>query len=170
MTDEYGKQRDELYRDSGRAREIASHEGRHWLKWGLGVFALLSVVGVGMSYCSMAAQVATVPAAIASRTLNADNIIYNYEWFHSQYRDVLAFNTRLTAQKQALADFTRDAGPRVGWDFDTRQEFAHQTTVISGIRAQRASMIETYNAHATMANRGIFQTGDLPPLIEQPAD
>lgn len=103
---------------------------------------------------------------IVNKTIDADNVIYNYEWFHQQYQDIKAIDEKIVVQEKAKADFEASAGPRADWRFEERQEWNRLNTYIAGLKSQRAQMVATYNARAAMSNRSIFIGRDLPDHID----
>lgn len=108
------------------------------------VFGLFFVAG-GLNILSQ-------PGRVLQRTLDADNMIYNYEWFKQQHADVLAIDRQIINTQNTLLD-TRNV------DEQTRLR-----SIIMGLQNKRASMVETYNARARMANRALFMT-DSPPAL-----
>lgn len=168
MPRDYNKERDEFRADDRFVRGEAGHSGRRWLWWGVGMVALFTVAGAGLSYCGMAANVATAPAGVINRTVRPENIIANYEWFRQQYRDIESFGSRIELAKNARDGFMRDVGPRAEWSAEDRYRYAQLNDNLTGLQAQRARMIETYNARTQMANRNLFRGADVPAYIEQP--
>lgn len=99
-------------------------------------------------------------------TLNADNAIYNYEWFKQQKEDIDATGKKLNIANKSVASFKEMAGDRSTWTFEDKNEQARLSAVAQGIDSQLQDMIATYNARSKMANRNIFQDGILPDLID----
>lgn len=151
-----------------RERQELGYEGRRWLWWGVGMTALLIPASVGLTYCATAANVATAPAGVINSTVRPENIIANYEWFRQQYRDIESFGARIELARNARDAFMRDAGPRADWTPEDRYRYAQLNDNLTGLQAQRARMIETYNARTQMANRNLFRGADVPAFIENP--
>lgn len=126
------------------------------------VMTAIGIVGWGIRMILYPAQQA---GRIIEKTLDADNVLYNYEWFKSQYQDVLAIDNKLTAAEVSQKSFEQSAGPRDTWKFDDRTEWNRLNSIVLGLRNQRASIIAEYNARSEMANRSIFKTGDLPEKL-----
>lgn len=127
----------------------------------LSAVAILTVVG-GAIYLG---RIALQPLAIASKTLDADNVIANYEWFHQQFEDINANGQRLGAARDALSSFEASVGDRSAWKFDDRQEWNRLHMIVLGLEGARAEMIATYNARTEMQNRDLFRGSDLPAYI-----
>lgn len=103
---------------------------------------------------------------IVNKTIDADNVLYNYEWFKQQYRDIGAVDLKIKQQQDAIDIYVKDLGPRTEWSWDDKQEFSRLNSILVGLRHQRDDMVATYNARANMANRQIFMGSDVPSRIE----
>lgn len=136
------------------------------IKVGLGILAVVIVLGFVGGLVHIISAPAVQATRIMDKTIDADNVIYNYEWFHRQYGDLQAMTPKLTNAEAALADFERDAGPRSTWAFDDKQEHARLASIVLGLKNQRAEIVQTYNAHAGMSNRSIFIGSDMPQHVE----
>lgn len=136
---------------------------------GLKIILLFFFFVIVMTIVGTLAGVVTLPfrsaAAVAEKTFNADNMIYNYEWFKRQNEDVQAFDQKIAAAELAKKGFEAHAGDRSTWKFEDRQEWSRLNNVLLGLTSQRISMVAEYNAKVQMANRNIFRTGDLPERL-----
>ena len=103
---------------------------------------------------------------IIEKTIDADNVLYNYEYFKQQWRAVQAIDTKIDAQKKAVDAFEKSAGPRKDWKYGDREEHARLASIVTGLEQQRADMVAQYNARAAMANRKIFMGTDCPDHID----
>lgn len=126
------------------------------------VLGLTVVGGVGFWALNLAAQ----PARVLTKTFDADNMIYNYQWFKQQYQDIQAISTKADAADAAVAAFEASAGPRSAWTFEDKNRSAQLASISLGLKNQRATMVAEYNARSQMANRSIFKTGELPDQIQ----
>ena len=94
---------------------------------------------------------------IIDKTYNADNAIYNYEWFKTQYERILANRNNIETQKQALLDFKELYGNDAKeWDYFTKEEYNRLNTIYIGLMNQDENLVADYNARSKMANRNIF--------------
>ena len=100
------------------------------------------------------------------KTLNADNAIYNYEYFKNQKEAIDATNQKLSIAKDAVSSFKSDAGDRKEWTFEDKTEAARLSAVSQGIESQLKDMIADYNAKSQMANRNIFKNSIVPNYID----
>lgn len=108
----------------------------------IGLVAIVAVGGAGFGVLNLLAQ----PARVVQRTFDADNMIYNYEWFRQQFQDVQAMDQR-------IADFEAERASATGAERD------RIASIVMGLRSKRAQMVADYNARGQMANRSIFAAG-----------
>jgi hypothetical protein len=101
-----------------------------------------------------------------SKTLNADNAIYNYEYFKKQKEDIDAVNQKLFIARGAASSFKDEAGDRSKWTFEDKTEYSRLNSVSQGIESQLKDMIADYNAKSNMANRAIFKDSIVPNYID----
>jgi hypothetical protein len=105
-------------------------------------------------------------ARILEKTMDADNVIYNYEYFKRQWRAIEAIDRKIEVQQKSIGSFEESAGQRKEWTRDDRIEHARLSSIVVGLEQQRADMVAEYNARAAMANRQIFMGGDCPDHVE----
>lgn len=102
-----------------------------------------------------------------NKVLNADNAIYNYEWFKQKYQDIEAAKKQLTNNQQAFVNFQLGLPEdRTKWGFEDKGEYARLLSVVTGSQNYIASLIADYNARASMATRNIFEESVLPSYID----
>lgn len=129
----------------------------------LALFALLSI---GSCVMRPVAYTAAQANRVFEKTVDADNVLYNYEWFKTQYQEIKSLERKVEIANQAIASFEATIGPRESWDFRTRDESFRLNSNLSGVRNVRSDAIAEYNARARMANRSIFMGRDVPDHIE----
>lgn len=103
---------------------------------------------------------------VIDKTLNADNAIYNYEWFKRQKEDIKAIESKIEIAQNAEASFVSSAGTRTTWTFEDKTEAARLASIKQGLQSQYQDVVAEYNARAKMANRNIFLDGKLPRALE----
>jgi len=101
-----------------------------------------------------------------SKTINADNAIYNYEWFKQQKEDIEATKNKYNNACISTDAFLEVVGERTDWTFEDKTEFSRLNSIKLGIKNQLEDIIATYNARAKMATRNIFQNTVLPSYID----
>ena len=105
---------------------------------------------------------------IIDKTIDADNVIANYEWFKQRHESIQAIDGKIVDSQEAVDAFKAELGPRKDWHREDRIEHDRLNTVLLGLKQQREDMAAEYNARSRMVNRSIFKTGDtqLPERIE----
>ena len=142
----------------------AAERGPGAIAWKVGCFVVVMIVVLGA--VGLVFNPFRQAARIIEKTIDADNVIYNYEWFKTQWRAVRAIDKKIAAQQGAANQFTEVAGKRSDWPRDDRMEHARLMAVVTGLQQQRADMVAQYNARAAMANREIFMGDDCPDHLE----
>lgn len=125
------------------------------------VLGLGTIAGVGTWTLNLAAQ----PGRIITQTFDANNIIYNYEWFKTQYNDILAMDQKIVNARDQLDSWVSTAPPRDNWKIQDRQMHNQLNSFVLGLTNQRASMVALYNSRAQSANRYIFMR-DVPSQLQ----
>lgn len=104
-------------------------------------------------------------AEIIDKTLDADNVLYNYEWFKQQNQDFNALVIKIKVAEDAVKIFKEDAGKRKDWTFEDKTESSRLQSISSGLKYQIEDLVAKYNARSEMANRNIFKDGVLPTTL-----
>jgi hypothetical protein len=115
---------------------------------------IVGVVGFGLNPLRQAGRV-------VNKTIDADNVIYNYEWFKQRHEDIEAIDAKIVDSDAMVATFKEEAGARADWHREDREEYARLSAVTLGLKQQRADLAAEYNARSRMANRAIFKAGDV---------
>lgn len=133
-------------------------------KW-IGVLMLVSITLSVFGVLSMPFRSAV---GVAERTLDPDALIYNYEWFKTQYQDIRSFDTRIQNAQDALTSFNESYKgiTRDKWPFEATQRETELNSILLGLKNQKALMVAEYNARAKMANRNFVKFDDVPDHIE----
>lgn len=107
----------------------------------------------------------TQASRIVNKTIDADNVIYNYEWFKQRNEDVLSIDNKIVAMILEVEKFKEEAGERNGWHREDREEYSRLNSIKVGLEQQRNDLVAEYNARSKMVNRSIFKDG-VPERIE----
>lgn len=107
---------------------------------------VLGAIGWGIN-------IASQPARIVSKTLDADNVIQNYEWFHDANGNYLA---RVAQIKQFKSLNAAEPDP---------QEKSRLRIEMAAIQQSCRDLSRRYNANAGKMNRGIFREKSLPEQL-----
>lgn len=100
------------------------------------------------------------------QVINANNAIYNYEWFKQKKADIDATKRQYTAAKANYESYHLSLGDRKDWTFEDKTEDARLNAVVLGLQTNLESQIGDYNARASMATRNIFEDHVLPDFID----
>ncbi len=134
---------------------------------------VLPVLGLVTGIIALPFHAATAGVSTAhgiiDKTLNADNAIYNYEWFKQQVQDIKANQQKAQEADAEVISFEQVAGTRDTWTFEDKTEDSRLRAVAHGLHSQDANLVADYNARATEANRSIFQDGLIPNVLETAA-
>lgn len=123
------------------------------LKYGLLVVFAVCIIGVATSWFGMFTSVATAPARVVSRTMQTDNIINNYEWFH----DV---NAQYKTRRAQISEFQK----RIDGEQDAREK-SRLNMELSAMRQTCRDLATRYNANAIKSNRSIFMGKEAPESL-----
>jgi len=104
---------------------------------------------------------------VISKTLDSDNVLYNYEWFKQVYRDIKATDNKIVNIESEKNDFMTSAGDRNGWSFEDKNEYSRLSSTLTGLKNYRQDQVAQYNARSKMLNRKLFKGWDLPPEIQE---
>lgn len=146
------------------ANDIEANPGRfikRGLFWLVGILIVLSVVGFVVN------TVITQPAKVIEKTMDADNVIQNYEWFKQTADDYTATLTKIDNAEAALKNFEESARPRDKWTFEDKNEWARLNTNITGLKSFANDLVAQYNARSKMLNRKLFKGTDVPYRLEE---
>lgn len=130
------------------------------------VIALGFVVRVVFFPVNTATKLIDTAYQAQDKVLNAENAIYNYEWFKRQYQEIEASKRQLTNARETYTAFSASAGARSEWTFEDKTEDARLRAVVLGIENNLEAQIGEYNARASMATRNIFEGSVLPSYID----
>ena len=131
--------------------------------WVLGCILLLGAIFWALDIVLTPAQTAK---DVIQKTLDADNVLENYEWYKSQYNDCEAINIKIRQADKSVERFEKNAGPRDNWDYMDKDEHSRLTSIADGLRYQREDLESKYNARSQMLNRNIFKSSDLPYMLK----
>lgn len=94
---------------------------------------------------------------IIDKTYNADNAIYNYEWFKTQYEDIQATERIIKNTDTEMNAYKEMYGNVSNWDWQTKQDYNSLQKKFLGQQNYYEDLVAEYNARSNMANREIFK-------------
>ena len=111
----------------------------------------LLLIASALSAITVGLVVQQSACGVMSKTLDADNVIHNYEWFKRMNKSILSRVGDIAGHKAVATD------PEA-----TRQEKQLARMELRGMKTTCRTMVGKYNARAAMANRNLFKTDDTP--------
>lgn len=124
---------------------------------------LIALVGGGWVLKAVLLPAKTVTTQIDSAgniiesVYDADNAIYNYEWFKTQYEDIQATERIISNTKVEMDAYKELYGNASTWDWQTKQDYNSMSGKYLGQQNYYESLVAEYNARSKMANREIFK-------------
>jgi len=94
---------------------------------------------------------------IIDKTYDADNAIYNYEWFKTQYEDIRATERSISNTQTEMTAYRELYGNVSLWDWQTKQDYNSLQKKFLGQQNYYEYLVAEYNARSNMANREIFK-------------
>lgn len=132
------------------------------LAWIFAIFVCITIffgmLGVVLGVISLPFNIFNQANRIINKTIDADNVIYNYEWFKKVCGEIKAQDSIVDRAIAAQDEFEASAGDRSTWDWNDKNEHAMLRQNVTGAKNTRASMAQEYDARARMMNRAIFNT------------
>lgn len=142
-----------------------------YIAWFIGTIVVLTVLSFGIKVLFFPVKTAENLVKTAydaqDKVVNADNAIYNYEWFKQKFQDIEAAKKQRDNAIRTFNSF-EDSLPnkRTEWTFEDKTEDARLRAVWLGLDNNLESLIADYNARASMATRNIFEDSVLPSYID----
>jgi len=133
----------------------------------IGSTFFFGVLGLATGIVSLPFRLAGQANRVLNKTIDADNVIYNYEYFKKVCQEIKAQDGIIRNSAAAMEDFEESAGPRVEWDYNDKNEHAMLRQNVTGAKNTQQRMIAEYNGRAKMMNRAIFNTEDCNVQVTQ---
>lgn len=128
------------------------------------IIGLIAFIGVGywIKYTLLPVKTVTTQIDSASeiidKTYDADNALYNYEWFKTQYEKIQANRQQVEHTITAIEDVKKTYGnDTLKWDYIVKEEYSRLNTIKLGLQNQEENLVAEYNARSKMANKNIFK-------------
>lgn len=133
----------------------------------IGYFIVIVVV---VSSAVWLIQIVSTPAALVSKTLDADNIISQYEMFYNKYHSIKAAKENIMAQQKELDEMTvRNGGMEKfkDWNEDDKNLWNQKNEGLALQKKLLNEQVEQYNADAKKMNRKIFNATGCKEMTNQ---
>lgn len=152
---------------SWKSYEAAAERGPMSIFWR--VLLLVIAMSVIIGVVGFVGNFFTQGARIVEKTIDADNVIYNYEQFKRDAENVRVFETNYETNKSAYEQLKADLGDdRTKWNREDRAQLNTYQQAMVGNKTERNRLAAEYNAKSKMLNREIFKGDGLPyqfPMI-----
>lgn len=93
-------------------------------------------------------------AGVYDRVSDPDNVIHNYEWFHTSYTNTSARASQISSTKELLAI------PE-----NSEAEKSRLRIELAGQQQSCRELVANYNANSAKATQGIFRGTTLPKTL-----
>lgn len=128
-----------------------------WYGWALlalvGVSLAMLVIKVVMFPVNVAHTAVNSAGAVVAKTLNADNVLNNYEWFFDTNAQWEARRNQITAHASLVK---QEVDPK---------ERSRLNMELAAMRQSCRDMATKYNANSAKANKSLFKSRGLPDAI-----
>lgn len=149
------------------------NEGASEVSW-TGRRITIMVVGflILFGVISTVVHFVTKPLEVLDKVTDADRMIYNYQWFHSQWGQVKAVDDQIGTKKDEIGLFKDDLIVAYGydgrskWTPEDRRELGRKQVELTGLRQHRATLVQEYNARAGDRTRSFLLDNKLPERIQ----
>jgi hypothetical protein len=126
------------------------------------IMGFFGVVGIALGIISLPVKTVTkqIDSAgkIIDKTYDADNAIYNYEWFKSQYQRIVAVRQQINQTVKSIDEYKQTYGNNTKtWDYSVKQGYNTLSQTKTGLMYQEDNLVADYNAKSEMVNRAIFK-------------
>lgn len=101
------------------------------------------------------------PSEVPAKVLQADRILYNYDWFFNKRAAILGYEGQINNTAQAIEDFKQIHAGDLG-SYTNSTELSRLSSVLLALRNQMARDVQDYNANAMNLTRGTFKDWRLP--------
>ena len=127
------------------------------MKW-IAIVAVICVgVAIGLSLLSTVTTIATAPGRVISKTMETNNIINNYEWFHDAHQAYLA-KVQNIATHSKLINLAKSDGDN--------EEVSRLRVEVSGMQMFCTDLAKKFNANAAKINKNIFKGTPVPDTLD----
>jgi hypothetical protein len=128
------------------------------LGWAVGGVAIVGVGLVAINLVTAPLRVANMAmnsaTGVIGQTLDPNNVIQKYEWFHDAHAVYRARIPQIQTTKRAMAEETNAA------------EKARLRIELNAQQQNCRNIVTQYNSNATKTNQSIFMGREAPPSLE----
>lgn len=117
---------------------------------------IAGIIGICMVAGALAASTQMGVCGVANRTLDADNIIFNYEQFYDVSEKFKAKTHDLATHNELVATAKEEGD---------KDELRRLRMELAALKSSCRSMASEYNADSEKINRSIFKSNSLPHTL-----
>jgi len=133
----------------------------------LGIVFILGVVGfVGKAVLfpvHVLDKTAETGYGIVDKTLNADNVLFNYEQFHDLYQGAKQQAVNISNSKTQINNLKETYGEDASkYPKDVRSDLSFQQQTLEGYLLQYQKIASEFNSNSKKLNRELFKAKELP--------
>lgn len=127
---------------------------KNFFKYGSIAVVGMIAIGVGIFAVNVITQPMRTASGIMNKTLSADNVITNYEWFHNANGQYLSRVNQIKVSKTNMKDETdKPEQQRIRIDLNAQQQSCRD-------------LATRYNANSEKINVSIFKGWSLPSTLD----
>ena len=133
----------------------------------LGIIFILGVVGfvgkVVLFPVHVLDKTAETGYGIIDKTLNADNVLFNYEQFHDLYQGAKQQAVNIFNSKNQINNLKETYGEDASkYTKDVRSDLSFQQQTLEGYLLQYQKIVSEFNSNSKKLNRELFKAKELP--------
>ena len=133
----------------------------------IGLLALVLVVKIVVLPLFVADQVVESGKGVVSKTLDSDNVIFNYENFHNLYQGAKQQAANIQNTDKSIQNLKDTYGEPSTWNEETQKENQHLQENKDGYLLMYQKIVSEYNADSAKLNRKLFKDKNLPAELSQ---
>jgi gas vesicle protein len=99
---------------------------------------------------------------VVEKTLDADNVLHNYEMFKDLYNGAKQQAMNIQNSETAIQTLKDTYGEASTWTEDIRDEYNFQAQTLESYKQQYQRTVSDYNSNASKLNRNLFKDKNLP--------
>lgn len=150
-------------------------KGIKWYFGLLGILILLMIVGTIFRFLVfplfVVQKVQDSAEKVVSKTLDSDNVLFNYENFKDLYNGAKQQVANIKKAKKSMDDLKSLYGEDAkNWTKDVRQQQAFLQENVDGYSMQYQNIASRYNSDSKKLNRNLFKDKELPYEIPLNSD
>jgi hypothetical protein len=135
-----------------------------WFFGIVGAFAAVALIVWGVGWLTQPLRTAE---GVRERVGNADNALYQYEHFHDLCAGVRTADAKIYAKQVEIEAYDeRHPDGDKSDQFQAAPKRDRLDTELSGLKAHRVELVETYNADSAKGNRSLFKDWSLPERLD----